>query len=211
MRYCSPVAVLVRARTFAEFRYYRYAGEVRSGDLDLYRSPLRYSSGTEVEIRFDGTKKPMTVSFFNDGASVGDPVELNPKHPSKLLHLVACLDENNDAIEILELKATSRSVRNAEAFQGNGVSSKSLCLAYGAPVVRGPGWWPCGDCNEDEDGGVGNIGHVVRIVPPFAPSICGEIEVWWRGSPAHTTKTYVHSLQMHAAQLQAFRGWSSCF
>ena len=125
----------------------------------------------------------MTVSFFNNGASVGDPVILNPKHPSKLLHLVACLDENNDAIEILELKATSNSARKVEALQGN-ASSKRLCLAYGAPVVRGPGW-PL-DCNED--GGVGNIGYVVRIVPPFAPSICGEIEVWWRGTSANATK-----------------------
>ena len=164
--------------------YLRYSGEVRTGDNDLYRSSCRYQSGTEVEIRFDGTTDPMTVCFFCDGESTGEPVEMKPSNPDAFFHVIACLDENNDAIEILDMKATSRT----GGACGRPLGSSPVVahgMPIGSPVVRGPAW-----VHGLTDGGPGNVGYVMRLVPPLDPSRQGVAEVWWRGSQPSQTHKY---------------------
>lgn len=167
------------ARVLFAFRYMRYAGEVRSGDHEYYGGSASYDTGSEVEIKFDATKQPWSIEFTANGTAAGPPVEMTPEDPAAArLHLIICLDEVDDGIEILEIQS-NRTASLAGA--AGSTASSSVHFSCGTPVVRGPGWTPT---SSEEDGGAGNIGYVVRAVPPLAPSITGFVDVWWRGAPA---------------------------
>ncbi len=84
------------------------------------------------------------------------------------LHIVSCLDEREDCVEIVEILTNRRTGGASSASAGTG----GLTLVPGTPVVRGPGW-PAE--RGAEDGGAGNIGYVVGAVPPLQPSLAGYV------------------------------------
>ena len=178
--------------------YVRYAGEVRSGNNEFYDGRGQVDSGSEVTIQMDATKSPWTIQFFINGNEVGAAVDMLLADPaSARLHLCIVLDDEGEQVEIAEIDLQRSSRSNRSAVGGSAQATPITC---GTPVVRGPGWL---SPDNNEDGGAGNIGYVVRTTPPLEPSIPGRAEVWWRGTPAGSTRPYPHCLHNEETILAA--------
>jgi hypothetical protein len=122
--------------------YMRYGGAVRSGDHE-YFTYSRYTTGTKLNILFDATSEPWKIAFQVNDENPCDQIEMSLKEPSHPLHVVACLDDADDSVEIEDIIYHSR--KNKTGSMHNAacqhlVPSNITFLACGSPVVRGPGW-----------------------------------------------------------------------